>query len=209
MLILSDFFYQLDQIPPLFYFSVVLLGLMVGSFLNVVVYRLPKMMFIEWEQSARDILENSDSPDTKPERFNLIWPPSTCPTCDNRIKPWCNIPVFSYLFLKGQCHHCKAPISARYPIVESITALISLVVAQQLGVSMSLLWALLFSWSLWTLSLIDYDHKLLPDQITLPLLWLGLLLNLNGTFVPLESAVMFALMLPYSCRWRAESEQFS
>jgi len=172
---------------------VVVLGLLVGSFLNVVIYRLPVMMEREWKSECKLILDPNSSGNEPAEAFNLAYPNSHCPNCDSPIKAWQNIPVISYLLLKGQCANCKMSISVRYPIIEAVTGLMSAVIAWQLGASLEMLAALFFTWSLITLTMIDADHKLLPDQITLPLLWAGLLLNSFAVFVPLYDAVWGAI----------------
>lgn len=172
---------------------VIVIGLLVGSFLNVVIYRLPVMMEREWKSECKLILD-PDSPDEEPaEPFNLAFPNSHCPNCDAPIRAWQNIPVISYVLLRGQCANCKVSISARYPIIEAVTALMSAIIAWQLGASLEMLAALFFTWSLIALTMIDADHKLLPDQITLPLLWAGLLLNSFSLFVPLYDAVWGAI----------------
>jgi leader peptidase (prepilin peptidase)/N-methyltransferase len=172
---------------------VIVIGLLVGSFLNVVIYRLPVMMEREWKSECKLILD-PDGPDEEPaESFNLAFPHSHCPSCDAPIRAWQNIPVISYVLLRGQCANCKVSISARYPIIEAVTALMSAVIAWQLGASLEMLAALFFTWSLIALTMIDADHKLLPDQITLPLLWAGLLLNSFSLFVPLYDAVWGAI----------------
>ena len=169
-----------------------LLGLLVGSFLNVVIYRLPLMMQRDWQRECRLLLE-LDQPAAEPQPFNLAVPASRCPHCGTLIKAWQNIPVVSYLLLRGRCHHCRAPISPRYPIVEAVTGVMTMVVFWQLGFTSAALAAAVFTWALIALTLIDADHQLLPDQITLPLLWLGLLLNSTGLFVPLTDAVWGAI----------------
>ena len=172
---------------------VMVIGLLVGSFLNVVIYRLPVMMEREWKSECKLILD-PDGPDEEPaESFNLAFPNSHCPSCNAPIRAWQNIPVISYVLLRGQCANCKVSISARYPIIEAVTALMSAVIAWQLGASLEMLAALFFTWSLIALTMIDADHKLLPDQITLPLLWAGLLLNSFSLFVPLYDAVWGAI----------------
>lgn len=179
----------------------VIIGLLLGSFLNVVIYRLPLMMEREWKSECRLILEldtaEASSPpdantDTDPA-FNLAQPGSHCPNCNSAIKAWQNIPVISYLLLKGQCSNCGTGISARYPIIEAITGIMSGVIAWQLGATPQTIAALFFTWCLISLTMIDADHKLLPDQITLPLLWAGLLVNSLGLFVPLYDAVWGAI----------------
>jgi leader peptidase (prepilin peptidase)/N-methyltransferase len=188
------FFETLSQFPLFYIGAVIVLGLMVGSFLNVVIYRLPLMMEREWKHECRLLLELDDDNCVKTQPiFNLAYPHSHCPRCHTAIKPWQNIPVISYLLLKGQCANCKNPISIRYPIIEAVTGIMSGVIAWQLGATPQALVALVFTWCLISLTMIDADHKLLPDQITLPLLWGGLLLNTFGLFVPLYDAVWGAI----------------
>lgn len=151
-----------------------LLGLIVGSFLNVVVYRLPIMMERQWQDESRQLLE-LPAGETQPP-FNLVVPRSACPHCHHLILWYENIPLLSWLFLRGRCHHCKAPISTRYPLVELASAILAATCAWQLGASPWLVAMLGASWTLLTLALIDYDTTLLPDSLTLPLLWAGLLL---------------------------------
>ncbi|TQV79457.1 prepilin peptidase [Exilibacterium tricleocarpae] len=164
----------------------VVLGLLVGSFLNVVIIRLPQMMQQSWKQDCCELLELENDPGP---RFNLVVPNSTCPHCGHRIKPWENIPVISYLFLKGRCAKCRERISPRYPIIELISGLLCGFVALQMGASVQTALVLVLTWCLITLTVIDIDHQLLPDSITLPLLWLGLLANAQGLFAPLEDAL--------------------
>jgi leader peptidase (prepilin peptidase)/N-methyltransferase len=166
--------------------------LVVGSFLNVVIYRLPIMMEREW-RSECSLLLNGESPGAKTEPFNLAFPPSRCPGCNAQIRPWQNIPVISYLLLRGRCANCKTAISMRYPIVEAVSGVLAACAAFQLGFGWPLLATLIFLWALLTLTMIDIDHQLLPDQITLPLMWLGLMLNIGGLFVPLTDAVWGAI----------------
>lgn len=173
--------------------AVVILGLTVGSFLNVVIYRLPIMLERQWKRDCCDFLDVQPESDTTTQTpFNLAVPHSTCPNCGHAIKPWENIPVISYVFLRGKCSSCKTPISVRYPLVETATGVLSGLVAWQLGFGIELLLGLIFTWSLICLTLIDADHKLLPDNITLPLLWLGLLANTQNLFTDLHSAVIGA-----------------
>ena len=133
-----------------------------------------------------------DVPAKKITPLTLSVPNSTCPKCDHKIRFYENIPVISWLFLRGKCSQCKNSIAARYPLVEAATALLSVVIAMQFGVSIETLLLLILTWGLICLTLIDFDHMLLPDQIVMPLLWLGLLVNLQGTFVPLTDAVIGA-----------------
>ena len=190
------------QAYPLFGLACALiLGLLVGSFLNVVVYRLPKMMEREWQAQCRDFLVSAGDvsqlspPPVTPEQepFNLMVPASRCPHCGHKIRAWENIPLLSYLLLKGRCSQCKNPISIRYPSVELATGLLSLAVIGTLGVTWLGLAALVFTWALIALTLIDLDTYLLPDDITLPLLWLGLIVNSLGGFTDLPSALWGAV----------------
>ena len=183
--------------PNLYYSFIFILGLVVGSFLNVVIYRLPRIMFMQWKDECCDFLElntNSSTP------FNLSFPASTCPICGHKIRAWENIPVVSYLFLKGKCSQCKTPISIRYPFIELISGLISLSIAIQFGTSITTLTLLIFSWMLIALFFIDFDKQLLPDDITLPLLWLGILVNSFAIFTDLHSSV-FGAILGYLSLW--------
>jgi leader peptidase (prepilin peptidase)/N-methyltransferase len=169
--------------------------LLVGSFLNVVIHRLPAALDAEWRQQCHAFLAGPTETVTTPRPHvlrTLLWPPSHCPKCDKRIASWENIPVVSYLLLRGRCSHCAQPISRRYPLIESITALVSGIVAWHFGFTGQTAAALVLSWSLITLSVIDYDHQLLPDHITLPFLWLGLLLNSAGLFVDPVSSIIGA-----------------
>ena len=185
--------------PAFFITAVVLLGATVGSFLNVVIHRLPIMMERQWRQQCAE-LENPDGPAQPHETFNLAKPNSHCPHCNHKIRAWENIPILSYLFLKGRCSGCGAKISLRYPTVEAVTALLSGFAAWQFGVSWETAGALLLTWSLIPLTMIDIDHQLLPDSITLPLLWFGLGLNLFGVFTDLSTAVIGA-MAGYLVLW--------
>lgn len=183
-----------QQSPIAFNIFIVILSLLIGSFLNVVIYRLPKMMHNGWYSDCREFLadELENVPPKKVEPLTLSIPSSTCPKCGHKIRFYENIPVISWLFLKGKCSQCKNSISMRYPLVEATTALLSLVVALQWGVSIETLLLLVLTWALVSLTLIDFDHMLLPDQIVMPLLWLGLLVNVQDTFVPLQDAVIGA-----------------
>ncbi|WP_303907587.1 prepilin peptidase [Thiohalomonas denitrificans] len=177
--------------PALFVGAIFVLGLAVGSFLNVVIYRLPVMMESAWRLHCQELVGETAAP-AESEPFNLARPASRCPHCGHRIGPLENIPLFSYLFQKGRCRHCKAPISARYPAVELTTAILSAVTAWHFGFGWEAAFALLLTWGLVALTFIDLDHQLLPDDITLPLLWLGLGLSLAGVFVPPATAIIGA-----------------
>ncbi len=180
-----------------------LLGLIVGSFLNVVIHRLPKMMEREWRQQAREILHPDDVHPDEPT-YNLVLPHSHCPHCNVEIKAWQNIPVVSYLFLRGRCHNCKARISPRYPLVELLTAALSMVVAWQFGFGWAAGGMLLLTWGLISLSLIDADTQFLPDSLVLPLLWLGLIANSFGLYTDLTTALwgaVFGYLSLWSVYW--------
>lgn len=177
--------------PLAFVLCALVLGLLVGSFLNVVVYRLPKMMLRDWKAQAREVLELPPEPQS--ETFNLILPHSRCPHCSHKIRAWENLPVVSYLFLGGKCSSCKAPISKRYPLVELACGLISAFVAWHFGFGWQAGAVLVLSWGLLSMSLIDADHQLLPDAIVLPLLWLGLIVNAFGLFASLTDTLWGAV----------------
>ena len=165
------------------------LGLCVGSFLNVVIHRLPLMMQAQWKADCAELAGQAPAP---AEPLNLIKPDSRCPACGSAIRALHNVPVVSWLALRGRCAACRAPISARYPAVELMGGAIAILFAWRLGYSAQLAAGLVFGWSLLALTFIDLDTQLLPDDITLPLLWAGLLVNTFGTFIDLRSAVLGA-----------------
>lgn len=173
-------------------------GLLIGSFLNVVIYRLPKMLMRDWRMQAREVLDLPEQADAEP--FNLILPNSSCPHCGHEIKPWENIPLVSWLLLRGKCSGCKKAISIRYPLVELACGLFSAVIAWQFGVSWDALAMLVLTWGLLSMSLIDADHQILPDVIVLPLLWLGLILNSFGFFTSLSDA-LWGAVIGYMSLW--------
>jgi leader peptidase (prepilin peptidase)/N-methyltransferase len=180
-----------------FYLVVVaLLGLAIGSFLNVVIYRLPVMMEREWRSHCA-ALDAGSEPEASAQqttaKFNLATPRSRCPHCGHAITALENIPVVSYLWLRGRCSDCGAHISLRYPIIEAFTALLSVLVAWHFGFGWPALAGLLLTWALIALTMIDFDHQLLPDSITLPFLWLGLGLSLWGIFVSPSTAIIGAI----------------
>jgi len=179
------------QSPTLLISLSVLFGLMVGSFLNVVIYRLPKMLERQWHQQCES-LQGQVSPPT--ETFNLSKPGSSCPACNHQIKFYENIPVLSYLLLGGKCSNCKTSISIRYPLVELLTGLLAGLVAWKFGYNSTTLFVLALVFALIALTFIDFDTQLLPDDITLPLVWLGLLFNLNDGFTDLSTAVIGAIV---------------
>lgn len=174
--------------PWLLYLVVIFVSLCVGSFLNVVILRLPKMMKQEWRCQCEEFLEVPEGDRKSDERTTLSTPASTCPSCGHKIRAWENIPVISWLMLGGKCSSCKTRISPRYPIIEALTAVFSVVTVYLLGPSETALWALLMVWALVALTMIDFDTQLLPDGITLPLMWLGLVLNYFGVLTDFGSA---------------------
>lgn len=187
-------------LPPWLQWGVVIwLGLCVGSFINVVAHRLPRMMQAEELGWAREVLEQPE-PAAEAEPFNLVRPASRCPSCAHRIRPWHNVPVLGWLWLRGRCHDCGSRISPRYPLVEALAALLGGCVFFLFGATWEAVWGLAFSWALLAAALIDLDHKLLPDVIVLPLLWLGLLVNLQGMFASLPAAVIGAA-IGYGSLW--------
>ena len=180
-----------------FYLTTVgLVSLCVGSFLNVVIYRLPLMMQREWHSECRLLLEDELTAEptraSNSEPFNLVKPNSTCPKCKTAIKPWQNIPIISWIMLKGKCANCSNPISARYPIVEAITALLSLVIAYTFGATEHAFLYIFVTWILVALTFIDIDHMLLPDQLTLPLVWLALIAAVMGITISPGDAIVGA-----------------
>lgn len=199
--LLIDFSNTLREQPAIFITLSVMFGLMIGSFLNVVIYRLPKIMEREWhhnclELQGRAIPEHST--------FNLAQPRSTCPHCRHQITAMENIPVLSYIILGGKCKSCKTNISLRYPLIEVLTGTLIGLVAHQYGYTSITLFTGLFVFALITLAFIDFDTQLLPDDITLPLLWLGLIFNLNGGLTDLRAAVIGAIagyLILWSIYW--------
>ena len=189
---------QLVQSTPLLFIALcLLLGLAVGSFLNVVIHRLPKMMEAEWQAQASEL---RGEPATHGQRYDLIAPRSHCPACNHAIRTTENIPIASWLWLRGRCSACRTRISIRYPAVELLTGITSALVAWRFGYSLACAGALLLTWSLVALAFIDFDTTLLPDAITLPLVWIGLGFNLAQAFVPLQTAVIGA-MAGYLALW--------
>jgi len=177
--------------PAVFPWVALVFGLLVGSFLNVVIHRLPKMMEREWQAQCAELTGTAlPNPAT---RYNLLVPASTCPSCGTPIRAIDNIPVVSWLMLRGRCTKCRAPISARYPLVELATGVLSAFTAWHYGFGLTGLAAIGFMWALIALTCIDLDTQLLPDDITLPLIWAGLLANLGGAFTDLSSAVIGAV----------------
>jgi len=198
----NPLFQYLSANPDFFVGVIFFFGLVFGSFFNVVIYRVPLIMQLEWLDNCREFIRDTfgklpaeleQHPASLPKPpFNIAKPDSTCPKCGHRIRWYENIPLLSYVMLKGKCSNCKTGISLRYPIIELITGMLSAFVAVKFGFSWETAAALAFTWTLICLTMIDFDHKLLPDQLTLPLLWLGLLVNVNGLFVSLTDAVIGA-----------------
>ncbi|MGZ8254521.1 MAG: prepilin peptidase [Burkholderiaceae bacterium] len=187
---------------PVLVLTVAVFGLAIGSFLNVVIHRLPRMMENEWKAQCAE-LAGAESVVGGP-RYNLLVPRSHCPHCNTPLRVADNIPLVSWLVLRGRCGHCGTRISARYPVVEAMTAALSAVVAYKFGFTATTLLALVLTWTLVALTFIDADTTLLPDDLTLPLLWLGLAANLVGTFVPLKDAVIGAIagyLILWSIYW--------
>jgi len=215
----------------IFYIIMVCFGLMIGSFLNVVIYRLPRMLEAGWisecvqflkgqqakapkltpcplcEQTHDEVSSKAADPmddSSSNAKFNLAWPASHCPHCKHAIRFYDNIPLLSYCILRGRCRYCQHRIKARYPIIEGITGLCTLIVAWQYGLQLSIIPVLLLTFALLTLSWIDFEHQILPDNITLPCLWLGLLLNSMSMFVPLNEALfgaIFGYLILWSVYW--------
>jgi leader peptidase (prepilin peptidase)/N-methyltransferase len=191
----------LQQNSVIFITVSVIFGLMVGSFLNVVIHRLPKIMEREWHNNCLD-LQGQKVPELT--QYTLARPRSACPNCGHKITALENIPVISYLFLKGRCSSCHANISIRYPLIEALTGMLIGLVSWKFGYTSTTLFAWVFCFALVSLTFIDFDTQLLPDDITLPLLWLGLLFNLNNGFTTLNAAVIGAIagyMILWSIYW--------
>jgi len=188
-----DVLLMLEASPPLLYTTVGVLGLMIGSFLNVVIHRLPVMLERQWSRQCREHLEIDPGSGIDDPPFNLVSPASRCPDCGHHIRAMENIPVISYLFLRGRCASCGTGISPRYPVIELVTAIASVITVVHFGFGIQAVAALLFTWTMIPLCMIDYDCQLLPDSITLPLLWGGLALSLWGVFVDSHSSIVGAL----------------
>ncbi len=187
--------------PTFFVTFSVILGLMMGSFLNVVIHRLPKMMEREWHNNCLE-LQGKEAPEQT--KYTIVTPRSACPNCGHQITALENIPIVSYLMLGGKCKGCKTGISIRYPLIEALTGALVGLVAYKYGYTYTTLFAWFFVLALITLTFIDLDTQLLPDDITLPLLWLGLLFNLNTGFTDLKSAVLgavFGYLILWSVYW--------
>jgi leader peptidase (prepilin peptidase)/N-methyltransferase len=178
--------------PDTYPWFALVIGLAVGSFLNVVIHRLPKMMQREWEMQCAELRGESAGPGDASPALTLAKPRSRCPNCGHQISALENIPVVSYLALRGRCRGCKAAISPRYPIIELVAGISSAYCAARFGPTQASVGAMVFIWIVLAASVIDFDTQYLPDSMTLPLMWIGLLININGTFVDLRTAVLGA-----------------
>jgi len=202
---MTDLFLLLQSSPGVFTGICGVLGLMVGSFLNVVIHRLPKMMELGWQQQCAelnndDLLAQTISEPDSNSHYNLVVPRSACPHCGHVISAWENIPIVSYLLLRGRCKGCRAAISPRYPIIETISSILCAYTAWHFGFGWAAVGAIMLIWALLALTAIDFDTQLLPDDITLPLLWTGLLFNLSGIYTSLHNAVLGAV-IGYLALW--------
>ncbi|MBQ4837585.1 MULTISPECIES: prepilin peptidase [Pseudoalteromonas] len=199
---MQDVWHLMQQQPWFFMLSVGLISACIGSFLNVVIYRLPVMMENEWKSECKVILgqQSPDTATTNTSKFNLITPRSTCPSCKTQIKAHHNIPVLSWLMLKGRCAYCDSKISVRYPSIEMLTAMSSLWVAWHFGATSIALLYILITWGLVALIFIDIDKMLLPDQITQPMLWLALLSSAAGYTIPTVEA-LWGAAIGYLILW--------
>lgn len=189
--IFNNIAYFLTNTSWAFWTLIIVLGLAFGSFLNLVIYRLPIMLENEWKREG--FIKKYLLPLAKEKTFNLAFPPSHCPKCKHEIPIWCNIPIVSFLILRGKCFHCKTAISMRYPLVEMLTCLASVLVAWRFGVTWQTFYLLPLTWCLIALTFIDIEHFILPNIITIPLLWLGLISNLGSLFTTIEEAILGAI----------------
>ncbi|MBS1270302.1 MAG: Type 4 prepilin-like proteins leader peptide-processing enzyme [Gammaproteobacteria bacterium] len=189
----------LQESPVLFFPSVAIVGAIVGSFLNVVIVRLPGVLERSWKQQCRDLLGLASDGDTPPQP-GLARPGSHCPQCKHPIRPVHNIPILSYLWLRGRCARCGKSIDLRYPVVETLAAILALAVGWRYGLSWQLAGGLAFAWSFLAMSAIDIEHRLLPDNIVLPLLWAGLMVNSFGLYTDVYSA-LYGAVAGYVSLW--------
>jgi leader peptidase (prepilin peptidase)/N-methyltransferase len=197
----------LAQVPAAFIAVALIVGLLVGSFLNVVIHRLPRMLERQWRAEC-EALGGGEAPGTPaPQRYDLVAPRSACPSCNAPIAPWHNIPVLSWLLLRGRCASCGAPIGLRYPLVEAATGLLTALVAWKFGFGLPALFATCITWYLIAAAIIDLEHQLLPDSLTLPLLWFGLLASLLPLTGPAASlpvdprSAIIGAAAGYLCLW--------
>lgn len=178
--------------PGFYYIVVGMTSLLIGSFLNVVIYRLPIMMEREWRAECNRFL-NIENESMNAEAFNLMVPRSKCPKCDHKISAFENIPLLSFLILGGKCRGCKSAISIHYPIIELTTCILSVIAAMHFGPGVQSLFAVVMTWTLIVLTMIDFDHQLLPDSITLPFLWMGIICNMFGLYTDIHSSLIGAI----------------
>lgn len=178
--------------PLILYLFIVIVGLCVGSFLNVVIHRLPRLLQYRWQQECRIFLNLPSTQVEKPP--NLLFPRSQCPECKQTLKPWHLIPILGYCLLKGKCAYCGHKIALRYPLVEILTAVLSLFVVIWLGMQVQTIASLILTWALICIALIDFDYQIIPDAITLPCIWLGLLLNSFVVFTYSQAAILGAAL---------------
>ena len=195
-----SFLQLLQSNETLLLITVTIIGLAVGSFLNVLIYRLPLMMKKAWRSECCEFLEIENKTDEDSAGFNLLKPASHCPQCSHKISALENIPVLSYLMLKGKCSNCGTSISIRYPAIEFLTGVMSFIVTMYFGYGPQLIPLLILTWSLIALSFIDIDHQLLPDDITLPIMWLGILCNMFALYTDIYASIAGA-MLGYMSLW--------
>lgn len=197
--IVSNIIENLSNAPSEFWLiTITLVSLCVGSFLNVVIYRIPKILEFQWYEECKEIFNLTNTKNIT--KISLSQPASSCPNCQHKIKFYENIPILSYIFLGGKCSQCKQKISLRYPLIELLTAAISFICIYYFGVNSKGIFAVILIWFLIALTFIDFDTQLLPDNLTLPLLWLGLLVNLQSIFIPISDAVIGA-MVGYLSLW--------
>lgn len=183
--------YLLD-LPTTVFLLIIVFALAVGSFFNVAIYRLPRMLFREWHQQCQEFLKEHPQVEATPKLFNLFLPRSHCPHCNHEIQIWHNIPIISYLLLRGKCKYCQKAISLRYPLVELITVLLALIITWKFGLTWQAASVYFLTGTLLVASLIDYDHQILPDSLTLGLMWIGLLLSIPGFFTNPTDAIIGA-----------------
>lgn len=197
-----DIYSQTPLLLAALLFAAVVLGLIVGSFLNVVIYRLPVSMMASWKRECKAFLEAQPADETDSvDTFNIAFPASHCPKCRAAIKPWQNIPLVSYLLLHGRCANCQEPISKRYPLVELTAGLLSAFCLYQFGLTYAAALSLLLTWCLIVLTMIDIDHQLLPDSITLPLMWVGLVVNTSMQIFTDGDSALYGAVFGYGSLW--------
>lgn len=203
MTYLTDIIQLLQHYPSLAFVLLVFISLLIGSFLNLVIYRYPIMLFKEWHSECQEFLAEYKPVET-PQRFNLCLPNSHCPACNTPLKIHHNIPLLSYLYLRGRCAYCKTFIAWQYPLIESIALVLGVIVGWRYGLSWETVVLLLLTFALIANAAIDVKHQILPDNITLPLLWFGLLLNTHHFFVTPVDAILGAFF-GYTTLWTIAS----